>query len=93
MSPANSKRTGSLGGLLLGSALQPLLALSCVFIDGIERDHRRAVGQMLGPQATHLDQVVDAVTSHPQPPGSVRLCRTFTHLGHSWAYNKTKSQS
>ena len=87
-------RTDSLGRfLLLGAVYDSLLPLPGILLDGIKRDHGCSVGKLLCPEATHLDQVVDTVTSDAQPPGRVRLCRTFTHLSHAPAYNKMKSQS
>jgi hypothetical protein len=93
LSPVSRRRAGYLGRLLLGAALKSLLPLSCILLDGFKRDHRRSIGQVLGPESPHLDQVVDTVTSDSQPPSSVRLGRTFAYLCHASAYNKMESQS
>lgn len=93
MSPSCRCRAGSLSRLLLGAVFDSLLPLFRILRDGIQRDDRRSVGKLLCTKAPHLDQVVDTVPRDAQPPGSVRLCRTFTHLSHASAYNKMNSQS
>jgi hypothetical protein len=94
MSATYRCRAGNLGRFLLfGAVYDSLLPLPGILLDGIKRDHWCSVSKLLCPEATHLDQVVDTVTSDAQPPSRVRLCRTFTHLSHAPAYNKMKSQS
>jgi hypothetical protein len=77
----------------MGLCIASCLPLTCVLLDRSQRDHRRSIGQVFGPQPAHLEQVVDAVTSDPQPPSRVRLGCTFAYLCHASAYNKMKSQS
>jgi hypothetical protein len=84
---------GSLRWFLNGAVYDSLLPLPGVLFAGIKRDHGCSIGKLFCPDASHLDQVVDAVTRDAQPPCRVCLCHTFKRLSHIVAYSKMKSQS